>query len=92
MEEQFNQLVEEKYVYVSQEKRKIERNKYTLLWKTCDVFSSGGIFPKCNYMFFIDTIKQLSLMQHIQEKLQLKAGSLRNVTIAGQKFKNIPVY
>ena len=31
-------------------------------------------------------------MQHMQENLQLKAGCLRNVTIAGQKFKNIPVY
>ena len=31
-------------------------------------------------------------MQHIQEKLQLKAGHLRNVTIDNQKFKNIPVY
>ena len=31
-------------------------------------------------------------MQHIQEKLQLKAVCLRNVTIAGHKFKNIPMY
>ena len=31
-------------------------------------------------------------MQRIQEKLQLKAGRLRNVAIAGHKFKNIPVY
>ena len=31
-------------------------------------------------------------MQHIQEKIQLKSGCLRNVTIAGHKFKNIYVY
>ena len=31
-------------------------------------------------------------MQHIQEKLQLKAGCLRNVTIECQKLKYIPVY
>ena len=43
-------------------------------------------------MFRIDTIKVVSLMQHIQEKIQLKAGRLHNVTIAGHKFKNIPVY
>ena len=43
-------------------------------------------------MFHIDTIKVVSLIHHIQEKLQLKAGCLRNVTIACHKFKNIPVY
>ena len=31
-------------------------------------------------------------MQHIQEKLQLKAVRLRNFTIAGHKFKNIHAY
>ena len=31
-------------------------------------------------------------MQRIQENLQLKAGRLRNVTIAGQKFKYICMY
>ena len=31
-------------------------------------------------------------MQHMKEKLQLKAGCLRNVTIVGHKFENIPVY
>ena len=31
-------------------------------------------------------------MYHMQEKLQLKADRLHNVTIAGQKFKNLPVY
>ena len=43
-------------------------------------------------MFRIDTIKVVSLMKHIQEKLQLKAGRLRNVTIDGHKFKYIHVY
>ena len=45
-EERFIQLVEEKYVYVSQGKQKIGRNKYTSLRKTYDVISSGEIFPK----------------------------------------------
>ena len=43
-------------------------------------------------MFRIDTIKVISLIQHIQETIQLKAGRLRNVTIACHKFKIIPVY
>ena len=43
-------------------------------------------------MFCIDEIQVISLMHHIQEKIQLKAGHLRNVTIACHKFKNIPVY
>ena len=31
-------------------------------------------------------------MQNIQENIQLKADGFRNVTIAGQKFKNMHVY
>ena len=92
MEEQFSQLVEEKSAYLSQGKRKIGRKTYTSLRKTYNVLSYGGIFTKYNYISCIDTIKYVSLMHHIQENLQLKAGRLRNVTIAGNKFNNIPVY
>ena len=92
MEENFILLVEEKSAYVSQGKQKIGENKYTSLRKACVIISSGGIFPKYNYMFFIDTIKVVSLLQHIQENLQLKAGHLHNVAIAGHKIKYIPVY
>ena len=62
MEEQLSQLVEEKSAYSSQWKQKIGRNKYTSLRKTYNIISSGGIFPKYNYMFRIDTIKVVSLM------------------------------
>ena len=31
-------------------------------------------------------------MHHFQEKIQLKAGRLHNVAIAGHNFKNLPVY
>ena len=91
MQEQFNQLVEEKFAYVSQGELKIGRKKYTLSRKTYGVLSSGGIFPKYNYIFCIDTIKVVSLVQHIQEKLHLRAGCLHNVTTYGHKFKNIPM-
>ena len=60
--------------------------------KIYDVLSCGGIVPKYNYIFYIDTIKVISLMQHVKEKLQLKARLLRNVTKAVQKCKYIPVY
>ena len=40
-----------------------------------------------NYIFCIDTIKVVSLVQHI-----LKDGHLHNVTIDGHKFKNMFVY
>ena len=92
MEENFSQLVEEKSIYVSKGNRKIGRKQYTSLQKTFNVISSGGIFPKYNYIFRIDTIKYVLLMQHTHEIIQLKAGRLRNVTIAGNKFNNIPVY
>ena len=92
VEEQFSQLGEEKSAQVSQGKRKIGENKYTSLRKTYGILSSGRIFPKHNYMLRIDKIKIFLLMQYIQEKLQLKAGRLQNVTITGHKFKYIPVY
>ena len=85
-------MVEDESAYVSQGKQKIGRNKYTSVQKKYDVLLSGGILPKYNYMFRIDTIKVVSLIQHIQENLQLKAGRLRNVSIACQKFKYISVY
>ena len=31
-------------------------------------------------------------MQYLREKLQMKAGRLRNVTIAGHSFEDSPVY
>ena len=40
IEEQFSQLVEDKYAYSGQGKRKIGRKKYTLLLKTSDELSS----------------------------------------------------
>ena len=92
IEEKFIQLVEDKSAYSSQGKRKIGRNKYTSLCNTYNVLSYGGVLPMYNYIFCIATIKVVSLMYRIQEKLQFKAGFLRNVTIAGHKFKNIPVY
>ena len=49
MEEQFSQLVEDKYTYVSQGKRKIRRKKYTSLRNTYDGLSYGGIFPKVQF-------------------------------------------
>ena len=72
--------------------RGIGGNKYTSLRKKYNIFSSGVILPKYNYMFHIDTIKVFLLMQHVQENLQLKAGRLCNDTISGHKFKYISVY
>ena len=53
------------------------------MWNTYDILSFVRIFPKYKY---------ISLMQHIQEKIWLKAVRLCNVTIAGHKRKNISVY
>ena len=85
-------MVDYKYAYISQGKLKIGRNKYNLLRKTYNVLSYGGILSKYNYIFRVDKIKVVSLMQHIQENLQLRSGPLSNVTIDDHKFKNIPVY
>ena len=66
MEDHFSQLSEEKYACISQGKLKIGRKKYTSLRKTYYVLSYGGVFPKNNYTFCIDTIKFVSLMQNTQ--------------------------
>ena len=72
--------------------KKIGRKINTSSRKTYDVLSSIGILPKYNYVFCVDTIKVVLLIQYTEEKLQLKAGCLSNVTIACHKLKNIPVY
>ena len=51
------------------------------------VLSSGRVFPKYNDIFRVDTIKVVSLIQHIQENIHLTDGCLSNVTIYGNKFK-----
>ena len=72
--------------------RKNGKDKYICLWEIYDVLSSGRNFPKYNYKFRIDTIMVVLLRQHMRENLQLKAVCLVNVTISGNKFKNIPVH
>ena len=66
--------------------------KYILLRKTYNILSSGGVLPKHNYMLRIDSIKLVSLMHHLQEKLHLKVVCLHNFTITGHNFKILPVY
>ena len=85
-------MVEDKYDSISQQRQNMRKTKYASLQNIFNILSSSGPLPKYNYMFHIDTIKIVSLMQNIQENMQLKAGRLRNVIIAGHKFKNIPVY
>ena len=62
---------------------------YTLLRNTYNILSSGGDFPNHNYNFRIDEIKVVLLMHNLREKLQLKEGHFRNVTIASHNFKKI---
>ena len=85
----YSQLREEKSASVSIGKRNMGKVKHTLLQKTYNIISSGGDFPKHNYTLCIDAIKVVSLMHNLQEKIQLKAGRLRNVTISGHDLKKI---
>ena len=78
---------ENKAESVSIGKRKMGKLKHTSLRKKYNILPSGGNLKKHNYIFRIDTIKVVSLMQHLQEKLQMKAGRLLNVTIAGHNLK-----
>ena len=83
---------EENAASVSTGKLKMVKLKYTSLWKTYNILSSERDFPKHNYTFRIYATKVVSLMHHLGEKLQLKAGRLRNVTIVGHNFNILPVY
>ena len=65
---------------------------YTLPQKTYTILSYGGNFPKHNYTLCIDAIKVILLMQHLREKIQMKAGRLRTITIASQNYKVLPGY
>ena len=92
LNKKFSQLGEDKSASVIQQKQNMGKIKYALLRNTLIILSFGEPFPKYNYMFCIDTIKVVSLIQHIKENLQLKAGRLRNVIISCHKSKTIPVY
>ena len=50
------------------------------------------IYGRHTMYFHLVIFFQSTIICHIQEKLHLKAGRLRKVAIACQKFKNIPVY
>ena len=60
--------------------------KYNSLLKTYTILSCGRNSPKQNYKFCVDAIKVVSLMQNLQEKLHLKSGRLRNVTISVHNY------
>ena len=91
VEDQYSKLGEDRATSVSMGKRNMGKEKFASLCKTYKIIVSGGSFPKHSYTFFIDESTVVSSMQNFQEKLHLKSGRLRNVTIAGNNFKILPV-
>jgi hypothetical protein len=86
------QAVDSEGVQISAKRLTMGRMKYTSLRKTFELLATGKDIPKYNYTFRIDTSKLVSAIEYLQERLQFKPGRMRNVTIAGHTFTNLPVY
>ena len=57
VEDQYSKSGEDRAASVSKGKRKISKERFSSLYNTYKVLSSGGSFPKHNYMFRIDASK-----------------------------------
>lgn len=60
--------------------------------KIFSVLTSGKGIPRYNYTFRVDPKKLAHAMEFLQSKLKLKPGVARDVSIAGHRFVNMPVY
>ena len=68
------------------------KNQFASLREVFQVLRSGRGVPKQNYTYRIDPIKLSTAMTFLQESLCVKPGVTRDVRIAGNTFKNMPVY
>ena len=66
--------------------------KYASLSKIFSHIAAGEKIPKHNYTFRVDGEKISSLINTIQDALQIKPGLIRDITIGSHKFTNLPVY
>lgn len=66
--------------------------KFASLRRTYDILNNGGDVPKHDYSFRIDAGKIASCIQYLQQTLQVKPGSSRDVSISGHVFENMPIY
>lgn len=77
-----------------QAKKKCPMGKvqFASLHKTFQVLKRGRAVPKHNYTYRIDSAKLSTAVTFIQGSLCVKTCVVRDVCIAGNKFKNMSVY
>jgi len=66
--------------------------QFTSLRKVFQVLKRGRGVPKHNYTYRIDSTKLSTAITFLQESRCVKPGVTRDVRIAGNTFKNMPVY
>ena len=66
--------------------------QFASLRKVFQVLKRGREVPKHNYTYRIDSSKLSTAMSFIQGGICVRLGVVRDVRIAGNTFKNIPVY
>lgn len=66
--------------------------QFATIRKIFEVMKQGRDVPKNNYTYRIDSNKLSTAVVFLQQSLLVKPGVLRDVTISGNIFKNIPIY
>lgn len=87
----------EKHTCVQQEgipniRTTIGKVKFASLRRTYEILNIEGDVPKHDYSLRINARKVASSIQYLEQSLQVKPGSSRDVAIAGHVFKNMPIY
>mmetsp|Transcript_27310 Transcript_27310/g.39559 ORF Transcript_27310/g.39559 Transcript_27310/m.39559 type:complete len:194 (-) Transcript_27310:94-675(-) len=91
--EKYNQDVCEDHVSsMVQKKAVIGSEQYSSLRKVFGVLQNGHDIPKHTYTHRVDATKLGTAVQFIQQNLCVKAGAVRDVSIAGHTFRDMPVY
>mmetsp|Transcript_12420 Transcript_12420/g.18564 ORF Transcript_12420/g.18564 Transcript_12420/m.18564 type:complete len:292 (-) Transcript_12420:93-968(-) len=75
-----------------QKKAVIGSEQYSSLRKVFGVLQNGHDIPKHTYTHRVDATKLGTAVLFIQQSLCLKAGAVRDVSIAGHTFRDMPVY
>lgn len=73
-------------------RRTMGKVKFASLRQTYAIVASGQALPKHDYTYRVDATKISAVMQFLQSSLQVKPGLVRDVSIAGSIFRNMPVY
>lgn len=75
-----------------QQHGRIGKDRFASSRKIFPLLAAGKGIPRYNYTYRVDATKISHSMEYLQSALNLKPGITRDVSIAGHKFLNMPVY